>query len=69
MARRGRRANRTQARAITVSLPGETYDYLILLASLEKLGPSEQDVAAHILIREVDLMMAIDYHQRRLPKP
>jgi hypothetical protein len=60
--------HRSQALSITVSLPAETHDYLVLLASRGKLGPSEQDVAAHILIREVDMMIAIDYHEKRLPK-
>ncbi len=52
-----------------MSIPGETYDYLALLAEREKLGPSEQDVAAYILIREVEIMIAIDYHEKRPPKP
>jgi hypothetical protein len=60
--------HRSKALPITVSLPAETHDYLVLLAARGKLGPSEQDVAAHILIREVDLMIAIDYHEKRLPK-
>jgi hypothetical protein len=64
----GRPPHRSKARPLTVSLPGETYDYLVLLAKREKLGPSEQDIAAHIIIREVDLMMTIDYHEKKLPK-
>jgi len=61
--------HRSETRAITVSLPVETHDYLILLASLGKLGPSEQDIAAHIIIREVDLMLAVDYHDKKIPRP
>jgi hypothetical protein len=68
MATRGRPKNRSEARQITVSLPAETLEYLILLASRGKLGPSEQDIATHILVREVDVMIAIDYHEKRLPK-
>jgi hypothetical protein len=68
MAARGRPKNRSDARTITISLPAETLEYLILLASRGNLGPSEQDIATHILVREVDLMMAIDYHEKRLPK-
>ena len=64
-----RPSHRSKARSITVSLPEETMEYLILLASRGKLGPSEQDVAAFILVREVDTMMAIDFHEKRLPKP
>lgn len=60
--------HRSEAKSITVSLPAETHNYLVLLASLGKLGPSEQDVAAHILIREVDIMLAIDYHLKQIPQ-
>ena len=60
--------HRSETRSITVSLPIETHDFLVLLATRGKLGPSEQDIAAHILIREVDLMMAIDYHDKKFPK-
>jgi hypothetical protein len=44
-------------------------NYLVLLAERGKLGPSEQDVAAHILVREVDVMIAVDYHRPRFPQP
>jgi hypothetical protein len=54
-----------QPTSTTISLPS----YLVLLASRGKLGPSEQDVAAHLVIREVDLMMAVDYHEKKLPEP
>jgi hypothetical protein len=64
----GRPKHRSAAQSITISLPAETLEYLILLASRGKMGPSEQDIAAHILIREVDLMIALDYHDKRLPK-
>lgn len=69
MAGKGRPRHRSETRAITVSLPAETMNYLVLLAERGKLGPSEQDVAAHILIREVDLMIAADYHHPRFPQP
>jgi hypothetical protein len=61
--------NRSKAESITVSLPRETWKYLVLLASLGKLGQTENDVAAHILVREVDLMIAVDYHDKTLPEP
>jgi len=37
------------------------------LLRAEKLGPSEQDIAAYLIIREVELMMAVDYHDKKLP--
>ena len=64
----GRPPHRSKPRSITISLPLETLDYLVLLATRGKLGPAENDVAAHILIREVDKMIASDYHDKTLPK-
>jgi hypothetical protein len=69
MAGKGRPRHRSDTRSITVSLPAETMNYLVLLAERGKLGPSEQDVAAHILVREVDRMIALDYHDQRFPQP
>ena len=60
--------HRSESKPITVSLPQHTLDYLILLATRGKMGPSEQDIAAHILIREVDLMEAIDFHNKKIPE-
>lgn len=60
--------HRSETRQLTVSLPLETHEYLILLATRGKLGPSEQDVAAHLIVREVDLMVAANYHDKVLPK-
>jgi hypothetical protein len=60
--------NRSETRQVTLTLPVETHDYLVLLAELGKLGSSEADVASYLVIREVDMMLAIDYHDKRLPK-
>jgi len=59
--------HRSETRPITVSLPIETHDYLVLLATRGKLGPSEQDIAAYLVVREVELMMAVDYHEKKVP--
>jgi hypothetical protein len=39
-------------------LPIETFNYLALLATLGKLGRTENEVAIHILVREVYVMHA-----------
>ena len=45
--------NRSEARALSLTLPLETFNYLALLATLGKLGRTENEVATHILVREV----------------
>ncbi|MGA9136717.1 MAG: hypothetical protein WBZ39_02085 [Methylovirgula sp.] len=65
----GRPKHRSRAETLTISLPGETVDYLKLLAERRKLGPSEQDVAAYIIVKEVELMISLDFHERRFPEP
>jgi len=37
--------NRSEARALSLTLPIETFNYLALLASLGKLGRTENEVA------------------------
>jgi hypothetical protein len=44
--------NRSEARALSLTLPEETFNYLVLLATLGKLGRTENEVATHILVRE-----------------
>ena len=55
--------NRSEARALSLTLPLETFNYLALLATLGKLGRTENEVATHILVREVYAM-----HRRALPR-
>ena len=49
--------NRSEARALSLTLPVETFNYLALLATLGKLGRTENEVATHILVREVYVML------------
>ena len=44
--------NRSEARPLSLTLPEETFNYLALLATLGKLGRTENEVATHILVRE-----------------
>jgi hypothetical protein len=61
--------NRSEARALSLTLPVETFNYLALLATLGKLGRTENEVATHILVREVYVMLADGLHETRIPPP
>jgi hypothetical protein len=59
--------NRSDARSLSLSLPIETFNYLVLLATLGKLGRTENEVATHILVREAYAMLDRGFHERRIP--
>jgi hypothetical protein len=61
--------NRSEARALSLTLPVETFNYLVLLATLGKLGRTENEVATHILVREANAMLDRSFHERRVPPP
>jgi hypothetical protein len=61
--------NRSEARALSLTLPIETFNYLVLLASLGKLGRTENEVATHILVRETYAMIERRFHDMRIPAP
>jgi len=61
--------NRSEARALSLTLPIETFNYLALLATLGKLGRTENEVAAHILVREAYAMIERRFHETRIPSP
>jgi hypothetical protein len=54
---------------LSLTLPVETFNYLALLATLGKLGRTENEVATHILVREVYEMLADGFHETRIPPP
>ena len=58
--------NRSEARALSLTLPIETFNYLALLATLGKLGRTENEVATHILVREAYAMHAAGFHEMRI---
>ena len=60
--------NRSDARALNLTLPAETFNYLVLLATLGKLGRTENEVATHILVREAYAMHQRGFHDQRVPK-
>jgi hypothetical protein len=59
--------NRSEARSLSLTLPEETFNYLVLLATLGKLGRTENEVATHILVREVYAMYERAFHEVRIP--
>ena len=59
--------NRSEARSLSLTLPEETFNYLVLLATLGKLGRTENEVATHILVREVYAMYERGFHDAKIP--
>jgi hypothetical protein len=59
--------NRSDARSLSVSLPTETFNYLVLLATLGKLGRTENEVATHVLVREAYAMLERGFHEEKIP--
>jgi hypothetical protein len=59
--------NRSEARSLSLTLPEETFNYLVLLAGLGKLGRTENEVATHILVRETYAMIERGFHERKIP--
>jgi hypothetical protein len=59
--------NRSEARSLSLTLPVETFNYLVLLATLGKLGRTENEVATHILVREVYQMYDRGFHELKIP--
>jgi hypothetical protein len=61
--------NRSEARALSLTLPIETFNYLVLLATRGQFGRTENEVATHLLVREANAMMERGTHDRRIPAP
>jgi hypothetical protein len=59
--------NRSDARSLSLTLPTETFNYLVLLATLGKLGRTENEVATHILVREAHAMLEHGFHEEKIP--
>ena len=59
--------NRSDARSLSLTLPTETFDYLVLLATLGKLGRTENEGATHILVREAYAMIERGFHEEKIP--
>jgi hypothetical protein len=59
--------NRSDAQSLSLTLPTETFNYLVLLARLGKFGRTENEVATHILVREAYAMIERGFHEKRIP--
>jgi hypothetical protein len=59
--------NRSEARSLSLTLPTETFNYLVLLATMGKLGRTENEVATHILVREACAMLERGFHEQKIP--
>jgi hypothetical protein len=59
----------SDARDLSLKIPIEQDEYLVLLASLGKGGRSRIEIATHILVRELQALEKDGYHTRRVPKP
>jgi hypothetical protein len=59
--------NRSEARPLSLTLPEETFNYLVLLATRGKLGRTENEVATHILVREAYAMQQSGFHEQKIP--
>ena len=59
--------NRSDAQSLSLTLPIETFNYLVLLATLGKLGRTENEVATHILVREAYAMLERGFHEEKVP--
>jgi hypothetical protein len=68
MADRGRPKNRTEPESLKVTLPRDTFEYLVLLAERGKLGSIENDVAAQILIAAHLQMDRDGFHDKPSPR-
>jgi hypothetical protein len=61
--------NRSESRALSVTLPLETFQYLVLLASLGKMGRTENEIATHILVQAVEGLIERRVHEPRFHEP
>jgi hypothetical protein len=59
--------NRSEARSLSLTLPVETFNYLVLLAMFGKPARTENEVATHILVREVYSMYDRGFHELKIP--
>jgi hypothetical protein len=66
--KRGSPGNIGEPKSFQVTLPLDHYEYMTLIASMNRLGLTENDVAASILIRELDAMFKGGYHEKTFHK-
>jgi len=68
MAERGRPKNRSEPESLKVTLPRDTFEYLVLLAERGKLGAIENEVAAQLLIEAHLRLDREGFHDKPSPR-
>jgi hypothetical protein len=61
----GKKKNLSDPGRFQVTVPKDTFDYLTALAKRGRLGSTEPEVAAHLVVRAVDEMLRGGYHDLR----
>lgn len=64
---KGRPPNKGVPAQLKVTLPQFQHKYLTLLAKRSKIGVTENEIATHVLVREIDNMISRGYHDLELP--
>lgn len=52
--------------SIKIDLPRDHADYLRAIVAMGRIGETIEDVARHIVIRELDAMFRAGYHKNRM---
>ena len=60
-----RPSNRSALKPLTISLPAQTHAYLVKLAKAGARGPSEQAIAAQLVVESVEDLMVKKRASRR----
>lgn len=55
--------NLSDPQSFQISVPQDTYDYLVLLATKGKIGTKYSEIAAHLVVREVTKMQIEKFHE------
>ena len=56
--------NRSKPSKLTITLPAQTHEYLVKLATAGALHQTEQGIAAQIVVQEVERLMATGRAER-----
>lgn len=60
--------NKQETETISVTLTVTACGYLNFLARNGILGPNANEIARHILLKEIDRMISEKYHDRAIPR-
>lgn len=63
-----RPTNKQETRSLEITVPQSLYDYLGFLATNTILGASENAVAAYVLTKQLEEMLAGGFHNLNVPR-